>query len=423
MFDMTSFRFLRVKQLIYILSFTTIALNVVNIGISLLGPNYFFEQLHLWYSTTDTGIENYNQSIDIISIGTIKRPEWQIAQQQTFVSHYTVRNFYRINEGNDTDRTCPTDLTQSQFNRIHLFCTRRDEQQSRVTILFGKDRMNFKPINATGWLCAQKRPIDGLYKTLQPYILLQQELQLQLQQRHRNGISQLPPTSIGRSLPKYLIMIDDDTYLNMTFMIDILSKQYSYQQPYLLTGCLLRFNKYNMYRFPFGGYATIMTQKVIVNLIRPIYCTLRNMQRHGLTNDVFNQKVCSRLQQNLIGEQSYFHDGMSVLDLMYTFSSSLLFTKIDEWNNGTGFCFHSDHALGYFFGYYYIGVPDRVWSNPYSTPDNVNERGYSYNYLSREFDTCNNKRLDCGNSTTICHYNNPEHMYDMYRRETSPSTR
>ena len=217
-------------------------------------------------------------------------------------------------------------------------------------------------------------------------------------------------------LPKYLIMIDDDTYLNMTYIVDTLSKQYSYTQPFILTGCLLRYNKHNLYLFPYGGYATIMTQRVIENLIRPIYCVSSNIKYHGLISSEFNRNVCSRLHQNLIGEQSYFFDGMSVLDLMYTFSSSLLFTKVDEWTNGTGFCFHLDHALGYFLGYYYIGVPDLVWSSYYLTPYNV-KHGYSYNRLSRQFDTCNNKRLDCGNSTTICHYNNPQSMYDLYQRE------
>jgi hypothetical protein len=388
-------------------------LTVANIVVSLLGPNYLLETLRPWYSVQQE--IDYEQSIDIISIGTTKRPEWQNAQQNTFVSHRTVRNFRRINEWNDTDRDCSTDLTQLQFNRIHEFCTRRDEQPSRITTLFGNDRMNFKPINATGWLCAQKRPIDGLYKTLQPYILQQQRGMFNNINNNNNEFTQLQPMA----LPKYLILIDDDTYMNMTFIIDILSKQYPYDQPFLLTGCLLRFNKYNIYQFPFGGYSSIMTRKVIENLIRPIYCVVHNIKYYGLLKNEFNRRVCSRLQQNLIGEQSYFHDGMSVLELMYNFSSSLLFTKVHEWINGTGFCFHSDHALGYFLGYYYIGVPDRVWSNPLLTIDNVQERGYSYNSLSKQFDTCYNKRLDCGNYTTICHYNNPQHMYDLYQKETA----
>jgi hypothetical protein len=99
--------------------------------------------------------------------------------------------------------------------------------------------------------------------------------------------------------------------------------------------------------------------------------------------------------------------------------SSLLFTKINDWINRTGFCFHSDHVLGYFFGFYYIGVPDRVWSNPILPVENAKELGYGYNDLSKDFDNCNNKPLDCGKSTTICHYNKPEHMYDLFRKENS----
>ena len=59
---------------------------------------------------------------------------------------------------------------------------------------------------------------------------------------------------------------------------------------------------------------------------------------------------------------------------MYTYSSDLKYTKSNEWgsrsskntnennnNDGPSFCFHSDQALGYFFGFYHIGVPDHVW--------------------------------------------------------------
>ena len=416
---MKFFRLTRAKRLVCMLAAAAIALNITNIFVSLLEPDYLFEHLQVWYAESAA---KYNRSIDIISIGSIHKLEWQDAQQHTFVSHYTVRNFHRFNELNDTDSTCYTNLTQPQFNMIHQFCTRRDEEESRIAVLFGEGRMNFKPINATGWLCAQKRPIDGLYKALQPYVHHQRYLN---QQKHAvtntnyDGTTHQKRIAIGIPLPKYLIMMDDDTYLNMTFMIDILSKQYPYQQPYLLTGCLLQFQKHIMYKFPFGGYATILTQKAIENLIRPIYCTLQVVEQHGLSKSRFNSAVCTRLQQNLIGEQPYFRDGMSILDLMYTFSSSFLFTKVNEWTNGTGFCFHSDHALGYFLGFYYVGVPDRVWSNPLLTTDNAKERGYSYNTLSKKFDTCNNKRLDCGNSTTICHYNKPQHMYDMFQREHS----
>ena len=180
-----SLRFQRVKLLLLtrIVTVAAITFTAVNTAVLLLGPNYLFEQLKFWYNNPFVRHEiDYEKSIDIISIGTIRRPEWQHAQQNTFVSHSTVRNFQRFNELNDTDIDCSTDLTQQQFNLIHQFCTRRDDQQSRIATLFGNERMNFKPINATGWLCAQKRRIDGLYKTLQPYILHQQQKQQLLRQ-------------------------------------------------------------------------------------------------------------------------------------------------------------------------------------------------------------------------------------------------
>ena len=291
---------------------------------------------------------------DMISIGTLLQPDLQKAQYETFGSHPSVRNFYRMNESNDTDSTCATELTMEDLWSIQQICTRTDVRPAYLTTLF-QNEVIYHPKPSTGWLCAQKRPIDGLYLALQRFL------------NGRNGTTDV--------LPHYLFMIDDDTYVNMDYMTNILPYQYPYDERYLMTGCLLKSPKSITFLFPFGGYGSILSRKTIERLIQPIYCTTAGTRHSGSSSsssadDLFNNKACWRLQQNLIGEQAFFRNGMSILELMYTYSSKLQYTKSNEWgssnrssdsSDGTSFCFHSDQALGYFFGFYHIGVPDHVW--------------------------------------------------------------
>jgi hypothetical protein len=415
MITVKRFFFYKSKRSLHVIAMTTVGISIMNLIISLLDPNLKLSNTiyERSYSFLNHHPKKYNiqsQSIDIISIGTILKPELQNAQQHTFASHDVVRNFYRITEQNDTDTKCSTTLTTQQFNTIHRFCTRRDEQESRITSLLAQRKPTFNPKNDTGWMCAQKRPIDGIYSVLQQYA------------KHTTStLDTFASNNTGQTLPKYLIILDDDTYINITYISDILSKKYAFDKPHMVTGCLHRFTESILFQYPFGGYSSILTRKVIENLIRPIHCYDNSVGRGNVANIGFNRKACWRLSQNLIGEQSYYQDGMSVLDLMYAFSSNLSFTKVEEWTNRTGYCFHSDHALGYFFGFYYIGVPDRIWSSQNPKTDSKRDRGYSYNVISKEFPTCYNTGGNCGNYTTICHYNTPQQMYDLYSKENTMS--
>lgn len=52
--------------------------------------------------------------LNFISVGSLLQQELQDAQERTFASHPTVRNFFRVTELNDTDATCHTDFTWAQ---------------------------------------------------------------------------------------------------------------------------------------------------------------------------------------------------------------------------------------------------------------------------------------------------------------------
>lgn len=74
------------------------------------------------------------------------------------------------------------------------------------------------------------------------------------------------------------------------------------------------------------GFGLILSRGVVQNLVRPVFC-------NGTNKDDFERNVCSRLDDNLVGEAQYFTDGMSVSDLMGAHVRNNLFTSYQ--NNPT----------------------------------------------------------------------------------------
>ena len=393
---------------------------------------YYEDEVKMKLQLLQSKQQNESLTFDVISIGSQLKPQLQVAQKRTFGSHPSIRHWYRINERNDTDTTCSTKLTMDHVAMIYNKCkttynTNSDDDDETTTTISEESelirRRLFFPKNHTGWMCAQKRPIDGLYKALQKYKTVGQ-------QKHSK--------QAALSLPSYLVIIDDDTYMNMNYLMEALPQQYPSYESYIITGCRLTHPKRIQFTFPFGGFGTILSRRAIENLMRPIYCNNNNHSKKNTfaqqtlsdttQHDLFNTMACWRLEQNLFGEQIFFKDGMSVLDLLYAFSSGLPFTKVQEWKNGIDFCFHSDHALGYFFGFYHIAVTDEKWTSmalemkndPKKQLDAYrNDRlreSFTYTGLKRdEISGCkyrgNNK---CTNDAPFCHYIEADHMETLY---------
>ena len=346
-------------------------------------------------------------SVDIVSVGSITKPDFQTAQEETFRTHPSVRNFFRITELNDTDSTCHTDLTISNLQQIIKYCKNRSHQKYISDTSWLLRKLVYQPRNHTGWMCAQKRPIDGIHIALQQYV--------------NNNVP----------IPNYLLIIDDDTYINMNALVDILQQNHSdttrmgtnshhSDTPQLVTGCRYNYPPQEHFLFPYGGFGTIMSRTVIQNLIRPIHCT-SDSNNDSINNAGlgFVQAACWRLQQNLMGEFEYFRDGMSIGDLMYEYAKQLSFTEIDSWKNGQGFCFHSDHALGYFFGYYHISVPDEEFTLAVNNTTMYDQMRYDYGYvnLAGPPGECKHIKSRCTVTASICHYIPPHQMQHLFRQE------
>jgi hypothetical protein len=375
--------------------------------------------------------QNISITFDVISIGSLSKPDLQDAQERTFGSHSVIRNWYRLNELNDTDATCFSELSSENVAMIISKCKTSfsnnddDGDTTSISEISRKIRLRvFNPRNHTGWMCAQKRPIDGLYKVLQKY----------------QSLDNHDATDTMLSLPNYLVIVDDDTYMNMKYLMDALPQQYPSHESFIITGCRMTHPKRIQFTFPYGGFGTILSQRAIENLMRPIHCPDYNAQQHqpptnfflnATQNDLFETMACWRLKQNLFGEQRFFEDGMSVLDLMYAYSSGLLFTKVNEWKNGIDFCFHSDHALGYFLGFYHVAVTDTKWASIASELKNnakkkmsnyLNDhlrKAFTYTGLPGTFNGCRNRRKGCTDDAPFCHYMDPVQMQHMHNLQKS----
>jgi Glycosyltransferase 61 len=327
-------------------------------------------------------------SIDVVSAGSTQRRHLLDMQARTFGSHPFVRDFYGLTEHNDTDATCSTSLTENQRQQVLQFCT-NGTGQTRESRLFRTDL--FAPSNnSTGWLCAQKRPIDGLHVAFEKY------------------------KSNQTTIPDYLMLIDDDTYLNIDALAATFQRSYPPTENHLVAGCTYLRPRRLKFVFPVGGVGSIFTRATLQKILKPIYCEMNATVKYE--QDPFTRWTCLRLEQNLVGEKQFFSDGMSVGDLMYAYSSNHPYTRVEQWNH-SGYCFHSDHTLGYFFNYYHVSVPDFKLKRILQPTAEVRKQ-HSYKAIADSAEIghsgtggeCDNLRDKCAIDSRICHYVNSSQM-------------
>jgi hypothetical protein len=250
--------------------------------------------------------------VDILSIGSHRRPELQEAQKFSFGSHVSVRNFFTATEADDADPLCEQVITEQDVYSISKYCRQKPWDAKSYPFMrymrnnYGRVQWLQQKKNPAGWMCAQRRPIHGLYK------VLRKSLQTD-------------------NLPDHLIIMDDDTYMNLEAVLADLSMDQSPELPLVTTGCLVRLPIMDLnFTFGFGGYGVIFNKAALQYLIEPIQCPR-------------DTDVCARIQENQIGEALVFEstsDNMGLIDMMQAHAVAQPYRDQKNWTQG--YCLHSD---------------------------------------------------------------------------------
>ena len=438
--------------------------------------------------------------IDIMSTGSETRKEYMLSQLSTWANHTStststttsiVRNYWGYTEFNDIDSNCTQYLISksSNYKENPLEMTNQHFGKCRNKNKHNKDKLKhdsklikyFRQVygwgqrkKGIGWLCAQVRFGQslgkvGMYyrKQLQQSIIEQRQQKLQQQQEARTTTTPtiiqhyqhvLNDEQLQYILPDYLLLVDDDTYINMelftnhmkdmnsnllnvvtvtttgisssssatdstTFNSMIPTKKTITHVPMAYGGCVEKAGKPNMreeWRACIGGFGTFLSKGSIARLIHPIFCdnannnnnkptTKNNDNDDDTTNNLyldddddvkqFELNVCNRIQENILYERDVFQNGMTISDLAYELSK-------DVYN----FCYHSDWIFAYIINYYYLSeqtshtyekLKQKEIQESQQQKQN-NNKTVSYSHVGRFHDYFNSTKIKLENND-ICH--------------------
>jgi hypothetical protein len=288
--------------------------------------------------------------VDILSIGSKRRLDYLIAQQESFALHASVRHFFTATEADDLDDPyCDSHLTTDDVVGISAFCRERSWNPTSQYLMhysrniYATANWLMKKPNPVGWMCAQRRPLYGLYKVFQRYFQKDSD-----GSRSNTGSSEFLSTRIddNKVLPDYLIIMDDDTYFNLEqfpkmIAEDVITTHRPLDDPYVLPGCLVRWPIHQInFTFSFGGFGTIFNRASLLRLAEPIHCDSKSNTTS--TSRGSSEDACAQVQRNMIGEKKLFQNGMSVVHLMHAYVNHQPYKEYRNQNWTDGYCMHSD---------------------------------------------------------------------------------
>eukprot|EP00980_Cylindrotheca_fusiformis_P006201 scaffold1327_cov124-Cylindrotheca_fusiformis.AAC.5 len=391
--------------------------------------------------------EQSDFSVDVLIVGSLQQTELPTTQLETWASHKSVRHFVLATELDTPNPNCLHEMNNNSIFEEVNWCKARHTPrylslgpENELSKLWTNSYARFewlqKKKNPAGWLCAQPRFPYAMVKMLDFY------------REHRN-------------FPDYLVLADDDLYLDMeVFTNEYLvspNRAYHHQkkkeskQPYtteledmlipppsiptVWAGCRVRppIHLIN-FTFPFGGYGTYFSTAALKRMVKPLYCHSNHTTIRGSTaaarntsNTLFQNEACQRLKPGMvnIGEAKYYKPGMSVRDLILEF-----LTKEER------FCAHSDWFLAYFVNYYNISrhtitqklypgkpwrfddfmehVPEaRLHTIAFQEPDD------SEVYRSPLGNCAYDGTIECDVRAKICHYVNTTVMKRLFAAKTN----
>ena len=353
-----------------------------------------------------------SHSIDVIIVGSKLKRQAAQAQFDSWGSHKSVRHFVLSTEYDDVDpnchsstmtwddvvkqsKTCHNKRYWSSIGALNKFTSLIQNSYATLNWLEGKK-------NAAGWLCAQRRFVSSFTKLVDMYT--------------------------PQTLPDYLIIADDDTYINMEHIEEYLIRQParleqrglnqddgivpSHNTPVVFTGCKVRYPTHQIsFTNPFGGFGTFLSKGSLKRWTQPLYC-------NDTAND-YENNICHKLLRKsehaypsaTVGEERYYATGDSLNDI---FDKYVRLEKT--------FCLHSDWALGYIVNFLNISRachPKSDWiAEKY--PERITNRlhdimgseiyGSTYNGQCKYGNGQKGEDLGCHSNATVCHYVNETEM-------------
>jgi hypothetical protein len=388
-------------------------------------------------ATTSTTSADY--SIDVLVVGSQFKLSAARTQFKTWGSHKFVRNFIVSTEYDDPFPNCSSHTTLDDVARISGTCKRAKYWMGKKALnpltqhyvnAFGRFQWLRKKKNPAGWICAQRRFISSFVKLVDLY--------------EADGV-----------YPDYLIVADDDTYINMENITEylLLGPQRLKEErgieddnmyiptpisPTIFAGCRIRSGGVGdmIWTLPFGGYGVFLSQGALKRLTQSIHCD------HGAgPSTEYEQGICDKYLKNYtsrqniypftatIGEEAYFQSGDSLNQVFSKYVHDIDY-----------FCLHSDWFFGYIANFLNVSrhvsqkgelplldnsrVVERSW---YDEDENTTHFPVNrlHTIMSSDFPQGNcmyghTKNKDerpyrkCVPSATICHYIKEEDMEQLY---------
>jgi hypothetical protein len=218
---------------------------------------------------------------------------------------------------------------------------------------YGKITWVLKKKNPVGWLCAQPGFMAGFVKAIQENYYLHGQ--------NTNGPKNAgtTTTTTRMAFPDYLLLVDDDTIINISQLwnTELQFHNRDVGMKYVATGCRVR--DVDLYS-AFGGFGTLFSRGTLEHLTTPIVCntTTTGQQQKGPYME--RTTVCKRIEENLLGERPFFHDGMTLVELFGARVAAQKYSEFASWD--IEFCFHSDQYFAAFVEIYCHGT--NSWKRP-----------------------------------------------------------
>ena len=363
----------------------------------------------------------HKHSIDVLIVGSKNNIDQPRAQRETWASHGAVRHFFLSTEDDDVDPMCRQPQNETErwdFVVDHVgFCKgtgkrrsywRRNGLQSNLTNglvrSYARTQWLQRKKNPKGWVCAQRRFLTSLTELLEMYAAA---------------------SNHNAALPDYLILADDDTYVNIETIIQLLMEGPANLQaagkdleamvypplslPVVTAGCRVE----GSYSSPFGGYGTFFSRGSLEKLIQPLLCS-EEATHHSNTShsssSSFEEGSCQKLLHKKkhkypmgvsLGEEAFFEVGNSLNQVFYKYTREV-----------EHFCLHSDQMVGYMANFYNFSRHTTNASG--SVYDELHGANQEYRLHQLPNSWCNRtKRFGnclhagpstCGPNATVCHY-------------------